>query len=294
MPYLERDIPEHVAAFARRELGGDLEFEFAGWPHLESRVWRARLASGDAFYVKEHATPNLFTRHLFACREWAPRLPVNVPALVAVSDESLKTLIFSEVPGTVMERLQLPSTLELEVYRQAGAVARALHSLPHAAPSSFDAAADFQATLEKYCALARELLARSTLDWALDRARDAAALFRGLSPVPCHRDLSPRNWLVDVRDERAFFSLIDFERARPDLALYEFVRMWPDHFRREPERQAAFFDGYGRPLSDQERVIVDLLVLRTSIATVWWARQNQDPEFEQTARSRIQALEHQL
>ena len=117
MPNMERDIPEHVAAFARRELGGDLEFQFAGWPHAESRIWRARRASGDAFYVKEHANPSLFARHLFACREWAPRLPVNVPALVAVSDEDLKTLIFSEVPGAVMEGLELPRSLELDVYR---------------------------------------------------------------------------------------------------------------------------------------------------------------------------------
>lgn len=294
MPHIERAIPEHVAAFARRTLGRDLEFQFAGWPHAESRIWRARRASGDAFYVKEHAKPYLFARHLFACREWAPRLPVNVPALVAVSDESVKTLIFSEVPGEVMEGLELPHSIELDVYRQAGAAARALHSLPHDAPSSFDAAADFQASFEKYCSLADGLLAPATIEWALGRAKDAAALFRGLSLVPCHRDLSPRNWLVDVRDGRPFFSLIDFERARPDLALFEFQRMWPDHFRHEPERQAAFFDGYGLPLSDRETTIMNLLVLRTSIATVWWARQNEDSEFERTARSRIEALEQEL
>lgn len=291
---MERDIPEEVAAFARRELGGDLEFQFAGWPHAESRIWRARLGSGDTFYVKEHAQPYLFARHLFACREWASRLPVNVPALVAVSDEGLKTLIFSEVPGEVMEGLELPREVELEVYRQAGAVARALHSLPLAAPENFDAGADFQATLEKYCALAEGLLAPSTLDWARGMAKDSAALFQGLSFVPCHRDLSPRNWLVDVRDDRPFFSLIDFERARPDLALYEFQRMWPDHFRHEPERQTAFFDGYGRSLSDRETTIMNLVVLRTSIATVWWARKNQDPAFEQTARTRIETLQRVL
>jgi Ser/Thr protein kinase RdoA (MazF antagonist) len=190
--------------------------------------------------------------------------------------------------------LKLSRSVELDAYRQAGAAARAMHSLPHDSTEIFEAAAHFQATFEKQCALAKELIARPTLDWALATATKSIGLFRGLPLVPRHRDHSPRNWLVDVRDGRLLFSPIDFERARPDLARYEFQRMWWDHFEREPERRSAFFEGYGRPLSDEEGAVVQLLVLRTSIVTVCWARQNADPAFEQTARETIEALKQRL
>ena len=54
-------------------------------------------------------------------------------------------------------------------------------------------------------------------------------LFGGEPCVPCHRDYSPRNWLVCEKSTGLQWSLIDFERARLDLGYADFQRpsIWP-------------------------------------------------------------------
>ncbi len=289
---MERPIPEAVAEFVRARLGHALEFSFAGWPHTQSRVWRAARPDGSAFYVKHHAEPYLFERHSYACHHWVRQLPACVPAcvpeLVAASDAALGTMIFGQVPGRLLELVPLPPKLELDVYRDAGRVARAMHTLNCEDDPSFDAAADFTASAHDYCRRARGLVDNATLDWAADMLRDGSS-FKGHRRVPCHRDYSPRNWLVEVIDGRAKLCVIDFERARLDLGLYDFQRMWPDHFRARPERQRAFFDGYGAQLSPEDEHNLKLLVLRTSIATLSWAAAHADAAF---LRQAIETIEY--
>jgi hypothetical protein len=108
--------------------------------------------------------------------------------------------------------------------------------------------------------------------------------------VPCHRDFSPRNWLVEAQDGRLEWSLIDFERARHDFKYVDFLRMWPDHWQGRPERREAFFRGYGRELSQDEEHRLKLAVLSTCVGTVPWARENGDPAFEAWARRTIERL----
>jgi hypothetical protein len=290
---VDRPIPEAVAEFARAELGRDLEFSFAGWPHTDSRIWRAARPDKAAFYVKHHDEPYLFARHLYACQHWAPKLPVRVPELIAASDAELRTMIFSEVPGSPLELEPLPPDLELDVYREAGSAARVLHALGCDAEPSFDAAEYVSSTFHDYCEKARGLIEGATLRWAMDALGDASS-FRGQRRVPCHRDYSPRNWLVQASDDRAELCLIDFERARLDLSLYEFQRMWPDHWRRRPDRQRAFFEGYGTQLSPEDEHNLKLLVLRTSINTLSWATAHGDPAFARQAAETIEYVRGRL
>jgi Ser/Thr protein kinase RdoA (MazF antagonist) len=112
-------------------------------------------------------------------------------------------------------------------------------------------------------------------DWLQDRARhwtslartllsnaDAgivashlAALFEGpiLSGSPCHLDFQPRNWLVSQSGD---VSLVDFEHSRIDLTARDFVRLRFRVWAARPDLQDAFFDGYGRPLTEDEDELV--------------------------------------
>ena len=59
--------------------------------------------------------------------------------------------------------------------------------------------------------------------------------------MPTHGDWQPRNWLI----RNGIVSVIDFGRAAMRPALTDFARLAAQDFRRDPNLEAAFLDGYG-------------------------------------------------
>jgi thiamine kinase-like enzyme len=118
-------------------------------------------------------------------------------------------------------------------------------------------------------------------------------LFDGEQLVPCHRDYSPRNWLVSEARGQLQWALIDFERARLDLRYADFHRMWPDVWKERPARRAAFFDGYGSELSSDEERCLEITVLANCLATIPWASANGDPAYGQWALDMLEELREQ-
>ncbi|MET9697790.1 phosphotransferase [Streptomyces sp. NPDC006529] len=136
------------------------------------------------------------------------------------------------------------------------------------AEASLDAAAD---GAEKYLARARDRLTED--EWQL--IRDHAARLRRVGPVPVghiHGDNQPRNWMVF----EGVLALIDFERARPAACVQDFIILtatqWADH----PDREKAFFRGYGRSLTDAERQALRCLTVLDAVNCLAWGPDNGD------------------
>jgi aminoglycoside phosphotransferase (APT) family kinase protein len=146
-------------------------------------------------------------------------------------------------------------------------------------------------------------------DWLLGRARYWSSRARNLLPpadfaviadllaalgrlaippgCPCHLDFQPRNWLVSRAGSLA---IIDFEHARIDLPARDFVRL---HFRVWPQRpdlRDAFFDGYGRPLTDVEDELIRHLGALDVVTSLVRGNETRDPQLTAFGRSTLRQL----
>lgn len=130
-----------------------------------------------------------------------------------------------------------------------------------------------------------EALSRRAHSWC-ERARnqqitgfdDLPARLAALPDLPrvwCHRDLQPRNWLVDGNT----IALVDFEHCRPDHPVTDFVRLeargWGSG------QRDAFYEGYGeRPCPQTLAAMLSLYALQT----LTWAAEHADPELTTIGR----------
>ena len=109
---------------------------------------------------------------------------------------------------------------------------------------------------------------------ALLGARIAAWPTPPATLTPTHGDWQPRNWLI----HNDIVSVIDFGRAAMRPALADFARLAVQDFRRDPNLEAAFLDGYGS--DPRERDSWYRTRVREAIGTAAWARQVGDESFE--------------
>jgi hypothetical protein len=217
-----------------------------------------------------------------------PRLSCRTPAILWAQAEEL-LVVFAELPGAPLEIRGLPIENELRAYETAGQVARELHAIRCEETTTVDAGADAAERMERFTAAAGDSLSIEVRDW-LSAIEPDTEVLSGESAVPCHRDFSPRNWLVDETSDGLGWSLIDFERARLDLRYADFKFMWPNHWKGRPERRSAFFAGYGRELSADEETRLRFTVLINCLGTISWARENNDPAFGRWALETIEDL----
>nr|WP_281377097.1 aminoglycoside phosphotransferase family protein [Deinobacterium chartae] len=255
------------------------------WEHGESEVWELRSASGPAF-LKRHRQRVKFEQECRAYLEWLSQLPPVTPRLLA-RDPALQAVLLSALPGVPLERLALDSGREQAHYRRAGAFLRALHALPCPTAHTSVCAQVLQ-RLEAWEPRARGLLSAAELEFVRVRVRNLAGL-EFPPAVPCHRDYSPRNWLVPPGGAPELW-VIDFEHARPELALQDLIRLRSREWVGRPDLEAAFFEGYGRDLSDLERFVMEALEALQALTTVVWAREHADVAFEAFGRAWLERL----
>lgn len=261
--------PDALLAFVARHLGepasaeGDLS-----WPHAESAVWRVRAGTTTAI-LKAYRTRSKFDRERFALAGWGPALGGSVPRLLAVHETHPPALLIEHKPG----RVDAPPTSggATALHRASGAWLARLHALPHRDEDPLDLAAAYGRRARAWFARAAGRLPPATLDEARVRVEECLPQLRGFQRVPCHRDFTPRNWLAAGSE---LVAVIDFEHARPDLALADLVRLasrlWPHH----PDLREAFLEGYG---VDSLPACLTGLELLEAIATVAWADEHGDP-----------------
>ncbi|MFE6847651.1 phosphotransferase enzyme family protein [Streptomyces sp. NPDC057686] len=248
-----------------------------------SRVWELEGADGVHRYVKVSPGERFFTRETRAYRHVVPALGYRrAPHLLDSRAQDL-VLLLTAVPGVPAKELALAAGDWRTLHRQAGALCARLHEagkLDRAdrveAEASLEAAAD---GAQKYLARAGDRLTEGEQQLI----RDHAAQLRRVGPVPVgyiHGDNQPRNWLWS----EAGLALVDFERTRPAARVQDLVILaatqWVDH----PDREKAFLQAYGRPLTDAERHALRCLTALDAVNCLAWGPDNNDQTV--TARGR--------
>lgn len=124
----------------------------------------------------------------------------------------------------------------------------------------------------------------------LDFVRAQLRLLESMPAVrsgPIHNDNQPRNWLTD---EAGTVRLIDFGKAKRDCLLRDMERLQHQEWRGRPDLRDAFFDGYGRTLSDAEERALACIGAVAAVTTILWARHHGDADFERHGRRTLQLL----
>lgn len=246
------------------------------WPHGESTVVEVRDAVGTSWIVKQVRDPAVFAREVRALRDWAPRLGEGrAPRLVAtVAGSSL----------IVMDRLagRAGAAATAAEFHQAGGLIRRLHEVePVTADPDYPArAAD---NIDRWVRRVPGVVGVAELDFVRARLRSMPGVRSG----PIHDDNQPRNWLTGPDGT---VRLIDFGRAKRDVQLRDFERMRHQEWRARPDLEEAFFDGYGRMLSDGEEEALRCIGAVAAVTTILWAREHADEAFEQHGRRTLERL----
>jgi Ser/Thr protein kinase RdoA (MazF antagonist) len=114
--------------------------------------------------------------------------------------------------------------------------------------------------------------------------REIAHLVADLRRVPCHRDFTPRNWIVD---DHGVVRVIDFGHSRPDLWVLDVEKVWSLHLAERADRADAFWDGYGHSPTDEDRAVLGAAAALAAVSTITWAREHGDAVFEAVGRRQL-------
>jgi aminoglycoside phosphotransferase (APT) family kinase protein len=270
-------------------------------PGERAAAFRLRAPSGGC-YLKTFPERPHWESEVHAYERWAPAFGELAPRLLAVRDEEPLALVISELPGKVLEQVQLPVSRKRAVWRSAGAALVALHELAvgeYFGPSRRDGTCAGTPITD-----AGEYVARELDDWVqrgmrigrlcddelaiVRAARSLIPAFTGECPVPCHRDYGPANWLV--RHDGAWAGVIDFEFARWDVRVADFTR-YPDwEWMRQPDLVDAFFEGYGRsftPEEEQQRLVGHV---QYGLGAIVWGEENAYHGFAEEGRRALRHL----
>lgn len=256
-------------------------------------------------YLKTHNDPAHWHSEVHGYRAWAAAFGKKAPRLLAVRDEPPLALIVTELPGRVLEGMELSASQERDVWQQAGAALADFHNCATGAffgPCLADGKPAGPAIIH-----AEEYIGSELEDWqrrgvAIDCltpdetavvsvARRLLPAFANERPVPCHRDYGPANWLVT--EAGGWSGVIDFEFARWDVAMADFTR-YPDwEWIDRPDLIEAFQTGYGRaftPAEESQRLVCHVLY---SLAAVVWGQENAYYGFAAEGRRALALLANQ-
>ncbi|MCX5275403.1 phosphotransferase enzyme family protein [Streptomyces virginiae] len=275
MKQTAKTLPALLLRWAEERIGAVSAIRDASHDWDRSRVWELEGMGGVSWYLKVSPSEKFYMRESRAYRDVVPALGhTRAPQLVDSQARDL-VMLLTAVPGAPAKELGLEVVEWRAVHRQAGVLCARLHEAGELesadrgeAEASLDAAADGG---EKYLARAGGRLTEDERQLI----RDYAARLRRVGPVPVgyiHGDNQPRNWMVS----EGVLALIDFERARPAARVQDFVILtatqWADH----PDREKAFFRGYGRSLTDAERQALRCLTALDAVNCLAWGPDNGD------------------
>jgi hypothetical protein len=239
------------------------------WAHGESTVVEVRDAEGTPWIVKQVRDPDAFTQEVRALREWAPRLGEGMaPSLRAAVADSL-LIVMDRLPG------RAGTAATGAEFRQAGRLVRRLHEAePATADCDFPARA--ASSVDKWVRRVPGVVGGADLDFVRAQIRLMESMPAARNG-PIHNDNQPRNWLTD---SAGTVRVIDFGKAKRDVQLRDFDRMRHQEWRDRPDLRDAFFDGYGRTLSDGEEQMLTCIGAVAAVTTILWARAHADGSFE--------------
>lgn len=240
------------------------------WGLVDTTVLEV-VSGADRFIVKAAGdSDHHLEREIRAHRRWlepwtsAGRAPDLVHA-----DLDAKIIVTRYQPGRLVlgsEAAEQPDT-----YRQAGELLAQLHRQPGASvvDDNYEQRVNARSLAwldqsHRIAPLVEERLRALVTSWPTGPA----------TLVPTHGDWQPRNWLI----EDGLVSVIDFGRADLRPASTDLARLAAQEFRRAPDLEAAFFEGYGSDPRDPESW--HRMQVREAIGTAAWAFQVGDEGFE--------------
>ena len=279
-------MPEKLLNACRQVLGDGLETTFYGWDHAESRVWKV-VGRNRTTYLKQYRQPRKYRQEYEAYTRWLPLLKsMRTPELLA-SFEGSRTLLFSEAPGELVEEKERHGEEVRDLYRQAGAFLRELHTLPFVDEDELPLNEAIAKRTEAWTTgRAEGVVGAADVAWVRARVAETLPVLQAFKRVPCHRDYTARNWLAD----EGKLYIIDFEHSRPDLWFLDIERLWSDVWHTRPDLGEAFWEGYGRTLSDEEAWVLERLAAFNALGTIIWAREHNDAPFEAQGWERLERL----
>ena len=241
------------------------------WPLQDTTVLRVR-SGADDFIVKATERSHHLGRELLAHRKYLGGLADVTPRLVHASDE-LQVLVATYLPGHLVQGDAAEH--DPDTYRQAGRIlARFLEPLGTSPDYVPDLIAKSLGLVEDAAPLA------DPTHLAAARA-ELERMPRLTIPLHfTHGDYQPRNWLV----HDGMIRLIDFGRAAPRHWTSELVRLQHQQFLVDPALEVAFFEGLGRELTEEDRVVLRLENLAQMLATIVWAHGIGDVDYEEEGR----------
>lgn len=260
-------------AFCARHLGVLKSWTFCGWEHAESQVWRVEAQTRTAF-LKCHRRANKFDQERNAYSAWLSDLPTPEPI---ASHHDPNALLLSAVPGNLVQNLTLSKAQTLQVYEQAGDFLGRLHRLKVEDKEAVTLPDAVATRLEFWLNKVGEIVSRQDIEFVRNHMNEALPYLRDKRRVPCHRDYTARNWLLDGAD----FYVIDFEHAHRDFYLHDLGKQFAEVWRFQSELGEAFLSGYGLELDDDARSYLTRVAAFNALTTIGWARAHGDTAFEE-------------
>lgn len=267
-------------AWVEEHLGDVRAASDASWDHAASDAVRVEDAHGVAF-LKRHRDRRKFDQERRAYVDWCPRLDGTAELIAATTDPS-PALLLRAAPGVPLAAaIGLSPEEEREHWSRAGAFLSALHSLPHADDDPVSIPEAWSRRAEAWVERAGDAVTAQEAEAVLDLAR---APWPEQLPVPervpCHRDFTPRNWIVDG----PALTVIDFEHARPDWALVDLARALEEVPPGRDDLAEALWNGYGSERSRDAASLLPRVFAAHALAKLAWAMEHGDAEFERAGR----------
>ncbi|TCR22939.1 aminoglycoside phosphotransferase family protein [Streptomyces sp. BK205] len=259
-----------------------------------SLVWELTYDTGRVF-AKLSPNPTSFGRETRALREVAPGLKPGTIPLLRGTDARQQALLLSPVSGRPVKSLSLTIGGEQALHRQAGSWLRRFHGSP--SDLSIQDRTDADAEIARAAVGVDQHLERA---WNLINAAErrivrwhAAELSR-VGPLPTafiHGDFQPRNWLLDTDRAADGFGVVDLERARLHAVVADVVLLACGPWVERLDLEQAFWDGYGRELSDEEERALRCLSALDAASAISWGVPNGDREIVERGRATLARLE---
>ena len=237
-------------------------FRVAPLASTQGQVWRVSFDDGEPVVVKSGSVASI-EREARGLK--AAAAVGGVPMVLA--HPAATVVVLSWHPGE--------SAASVEAVRAAGLWLKRLHAGPHVTHDALDPC---DALLRRRDAwLAR---APDGLDVSRVEALDFRA-FAGVDRVVCHRDFTPSNWLWDA--DRGL-TVVDFGQSRPDVSLWDLVKLEGGLFCAQPDLREVFYGAYGA-LSSEDEARLQPLVLLHGLQTAVWGDTHGAVEFSTLGRA---------
>ncbi len=273
------------------------------WPSSGTFVSQVNQSDGERCFLKQFKCSDKFARAVNAYENWLVDFEVSVPRLISVDRPGLRFLMSDVGDCSTWENLS-PDQQE-RIQFEAGKFLKKLHKVefedndqtPLGEAVLRRAQATYKRMLELQAAGSQEYFGGTSVEEVaniVSGVEEVLPLLNLCKRVPCHRDFWRRNWIWPRNEgktcDEVSFRVIDFEHARPDLFLFDMMKNWSDCWLESAGLESAFWDGYGRMLDDQERLLLHRCGALHAIQTILWANEHQQTELLSQGQALLAAI----